>query len=601
MKKRRRSFLVAWFRSLFLGQKEIVDFMEEEQVQSPFRTMARTFFSRRLTQVGLVTFFIIFVACWVYPIFRPVDRHFTDAEMIHRPPGLSMMQTPRALRGNADQVSAGSGYGVGVDRDGNVYTWGHTRAMGLGNVMQTIGGRVVQVSAGLSHIVMLDESGYVYSWGQREFGLMRIPEEIQGRTVFVQAGFQVSGAITDDGVIHAWGNPNRVGMARNISPAHLDGVATSFVFNRFSMIALVEGGYVQHLSRIQQVYSDIPDFVQGRTVGIAFTDHNGLALLDDGAVVVWGWADTPAYKEMPEHIQGRTVSIVAGQSHFTALLDDGTVASWGENFYNQSSAPNLSDIVMVYAGAHHNFAVDSHGNIHTWGLRGFLMGTDNQGRDIFGRLLIAGRVTMTVGAVAVVIATVIGLVLGGLAGYFVGKVDMFIMRFSEAWNAIPFIPFAIVLSYAIGHRLGELGRLILIMVVLGLLTWPALMRLVRGQILQARESEYVVAARALGVRETRIIFKHIFPNILAVVTVFVAVSLASSMLTEATLSFIGFGVRDPDPTWGNMLTGTLQSTVIRDFWWRWVFPALAMCLSVLSINIIGDGFREAIDPKSQGR
>ena len=604
--KKRKSFLDALIRTLLLGQREMVDYMEdmeEEQVQSPFSKMAKAFFSRRLTQIGLIAFFLIFAMCWIYPLINPFDVLFTDAGMTHQPPGINMMRVPRALQNNIDHISAGAGFGIGLSNDGQVYTWGNTRAMGLDDVPQpgSRSGRVVQVSAGLNHAVMLTENGYVYTWGQREFRLPNIPPEIQGRTVFVQAGFQVSGAITDDGVIHAWGNPNLVGAVRNISPQHLDGFANYFVFNRFSMVALVEGGYVQHLSRIEQVYSNIPESVQGRTVDIAFTNHNGAALLDDGTVVVWGWSTAPALTETPAHIQGRTVAIDAGQGHFVALLDDGTVASWGNDYYNQASAPNLSNIVMVYTGAHHNFAIDANGRAHTWGLAGFLMGTDHQGRDVFGRILTAGRVTMTVGAIAVVISTFIGLLLGGLAGYFRGKVDMFIMRFSEAWSAIPFIPFAIMLSYTIGGRMGELGRLIVIMVVLGVLSWPPLMRLVRGQILQARENEYVTAARALGVGELRIIFKHIFPNILAVVTVSVAVSLATSMLTEATLSFLGFGVIEPRPTWGNMLFGVLQSTVIRDFWWRWVFPALAMGISVLSINIIGDGLREAIDPKSQGR
>jgi len=127
------------------------------------------------------------------------------------------------------------------------------------------------------------------------------------------------------------------------------------------------------------------------------------------------------------------------------------------------------------------------------------------------------------------------------------------------------------------------------------------MRMVRGQIFMVREAEYVLAARTLGISETRIIFKHIFPNIMSVITVWLALSLAGSMLTESGLSFIGFGITEPTPTWGNMLTAATQTHVVRDFWWRWVYAAIAITLAAVSINLIGDGLREAIDPKAQER
>jgi len=127
------------------------------------------------------------------------------------------------------------------------------------------------------------------------------------------------------------------------------------------------------------------------------------------------------------------------------------------------------------------------------------------------------------------------------------------------------------------------------------------MRLVRAQILQARESEYVLAARALGVRQFKIIFRHILPNVASSAIVLLTLALVGSMLTETAFSFIGFGVREPYPTWGNMLSGSNNSIVLRDQWWRWLFPAISLVLVTLSINLIGDGLREATDPRSQGR
>ncbi|NLZ77759.1 MAG: ABC transporter permease, partial [Spirochaetales bacterium] len=179
--------------------------------------------------------------------------------------------------------------------------------------------------------------------------------------------------------------------------------------------------------------------------------------------------------------------------------------------------------------------------------------------------------------------------------------DMFLMRLAEVVNAIPFLPLAMILSAIIGSRISETGRISMIMVILGLLNWPSLARLVRGQILAAREQEFVTAAKAMGITEMKIIFKHILPNVITVVLVNLTLSFALSMLYESSLSYLGFGVNEPNATWGNMLYGCNDSTVMSLYWWRWVFPAIALSLCTVSINMAGDGMRDAIDPKSIGR
>ena len=139
------------------------------------------------------------------------------------------------------------------------------------------------------------------------------------------------------------------------------------------------------------------------------------------------------------------------------------------------------------------------------------------------------------------------------------------------------------------------------MIVLGLLSWTGLQRLVRAQVLSVREQEFVVAAKSIGVKEGEIVFRHIIPNVISVIIVSTTLSFAGSMLTESTLSFIGFGVQPPIPTWGNMLYGSTNSVVIQTYWWRWVFPAIALSLTIIAVNSIGDGLRDAIDPRSQER
>ena len=178
---------------------------------------------------------------------------------------------------------------------------------------------------------------------------------------------------------------------------------------------------------------------------------------------------------------------------------------------------------------------------------------------------------------------------------------MLLMRFAEIMGAIPFLPFAMTLSVVLGNSVNETQRIVLIMVILGILEWPGLARLVRGQILSEREKEFVTAARAVGIKEGIIIFRHILPNVISVVIVNITLRYATSLLTESSLSFLGFGVVEPNPTWGNMITGSQNAAVIANYWWRWAFPAIALSLSTISINMLGDGLRDAIDPKSAER
>ncbi|MGI6040360.1 MAG: ABC transporter permease subunit, partial [Eubacteriales bacterium] len=315
----------------------------------------------------------------------------------------------------------------------------------------------------------------------------------------------------------------------------------------------------------------------------------------------WG---TYLYGEnnIPEGVQGNVKQITAGRSHFTVLLNDGTVRSWGQNNNRQSNAPKLSNIVSVHSNYFQNYAIDSNGKVHTWGLKGYLMGTDQYGRDVFLRLLTGGRITLTIGAVSVIISGILGILIGGFAGYYGGKVDMILMRVAEIVGGLPFLPLAMILSYLIGNKIPETARIFMIMVILGVLSWPGIARLVRAQMLSAREQEFVTAAKALGIKEGKIIFRHILPNVITVALVSLTLSFATSMLTESSLSFLGFGVTEPSPTWGNMLTASISTTVLRDYWWRWVFPALFLSIATICINVVGDALRDAVDPKaSDGR
>ena len=227
------------------------------------------------------------------------------------------------------------------------------------------------------------------------------------------------------------------------------------------------------------------------------------------------------------------------------------------------------------------------------------MGTDSQGRNLFARIVHGGKMTMTIGAVAVIISTIIAIIVGCVSGYFGKWVDMLLMRVTEVFSALPFLPFAMMLSVVISHyNVSENKRIFIIMVILGLLSWTGLAHMIRGQVLAEREKEFVLAAKAMGVKEGRIAFKHILPNVVSIILVSVTLDFAGCMLTESSLSYLGFGVQQPQPTWGNLLNGANNSIVIKFYWWQWLFPSIFLGVATICVNIIGDGLRDVLDPKS---
>ncbi|MCL2363900.1 MAG: ABC transporter permease subunit [Defluviitaleaceae bacterium] len=576
--------------------------MHEEQVQTPFMTAMKMFFKRKMTIIGLIGFFGMFLASVIIPFFFPVDVRDFDMAQFNQPPSRSMMRVSREIRGDVALLAAGAGFGVGVGNDNSLHTWGvmshHSEP--LQNPPQPEG-RIVQISAGQGHAAALTEDGYVYIWGDENvvFRLADVPSGIQGRTIQVQAARRFSLALTDDGRLHTWGNMPDL---RHVSPGRLPAgrVGVQIEVNTMSGGVLTECGYVFILISEGREWRDVPEHIQGRITDFTLTDHNGLAILDDYTVYIWG--ATGLINEIPEHIQGQAVAIDSGTNHATVLLRDGSVVSWGEDRHGRTAYPTrVSDGVMIAVGWDHNYVLQADGSVTTWGMRGFIFGTDGMGRCIFSRLWLAGRYTLMIGAISSIVAFLIGVLLGGFGGYFGGALDMFIMRFAEVVGSIPFLPIALILQFRFRDNFGQIGGMVLLMFVLGILSWPGLMRIVRGLILQARESEYVTAAKALGAREFSIIFRHILPNILSPVIVWLTLNLAGAMLIETGLSFIGFGVQEPTPTWGNMLNAANDSVVLRAQWWRWVFPAVALVSVALSINLVGDGLREATDPKTQGR
>ncbi len=221
--------------------------------------------------------------------------------------------------------------------------------------------------------------------------------------------------------------------------------------------------------------------------------------------------------------------------------------------------------------------------------RSHLLGTDDRGRDVLSRIIWGARISMSVGFIAVGIAVAIGIVLGALAGYYGGVADAVILRMVEIWICVPSFFLVITVMAFLDPSIVN------IMVVIGLTGWPGIARLVRGEFLRQKQQEYALAARASGLNDRRIIFRHLLPNTLSPVFVSATFGVAGAILTESGLSFLGFGVPPPTASWGEILK---QSQSYVDFaWWLVAFPGLAVFVTVIAFNLVGDGLRDALDPR----
>lgn len=226
------------------------------------------------------------------------------------------------------------------------------------------------------------------------------------------------------------------------------------------------------------------------------------------------------------------------------------------------------------------------------------LGTDKNGMDMLTRLMYGGRVSLMIGFIVVIISAALGVVLGGVSGYFGGWIDNLIMRIVDIFYCIPSTPLIIILGAAMdGMRVDPQIRMLYLMLILGFLGWPGIARLVRGQILSLREQEFMTATEACGISVSRRIFRHLIPNVIPQLIVNCTMSLGATIITEATLSFLGLGVKFPFASWGNIMNDVSNSYVLTSYWFIWIPAGICLMLTVLGFNFVGDGLRDAFDPK----
>ena len=626
-----------WFGKKQREQKEVVykngvpD--DSELIVSPGRQIFNRFMERKFAVISVIVVLIMFAIVFIAPHFmtKYYDA-FTETTQKDLPPTLSFMSVPKELRNNIKMIDSYGPFSVGLSKDGKVYLWGIERIGASGETMkipdEVKNAKIAFVAAGQDHAIAIGEDGKFYGWGSNRFGqyavndvilnnpnLEPVPDVVLNGELDVShikkvaCGYQASAILMDDGTLYIWGNKQSYSnMDKFVGKDNIQDI--DFTLNyvvgltdkRTSVYTGTKGLYDKVRSTITSGKAvKIKEFLDGRTITeIRSTTTNICLLLDDGSIALTGDFQTDSV-EVPTLQEGEyIIDIEAGTYHYTALSNLGHVYSFGGDHYRQAEAPVVNGAKKIFAGAFQSYAVDGEGKLlDRWGLRGYLFGTDDRGANIAERVIAGGRITMTVGAIAVIIEIIIGVSIGLMAGFLGGWVDIFLMRVAEVFSSIPLYPFMLILSSLLAQvSMTTDQRLYMIMVILGILGWPGFAYITRAQVLVARESEYVTAAKAMGVKETRIAFKHILPNIISVILVNMTLSFAASMQTETSLSFLGFGVNYPQPSWGNMLSRASNATAAINFWWQWVFTSAILVFTTICINTIGDTLRDVMDPKS---
>ncbi len=626
-----------WLKRLFGGKEteQKNDAMYVEEIISPGKQIVKNFFERKLAVFALCVVIGMFIFVFVGPLFMPnYYDAYTEVTQKNVPPTMDMMKVPSELKEDIKMIDSYGTFSVGLSNAGKVYVWGAskigTTGLDVADIPEEVqNAKIALVGAGIDHIIAIAEDGTVYGWGNSRLGqyggpaageennpnIAYMPEEIMNGTIDVAnikklvCGYQVSAVLMNDNTLYLWGNKNAYA---NIDKFVGNNTLSDIEFTLNYVVGVQEGGksvytgtrglFGQVRPNINGEAVDIMKYLNGRTIKDIVANNNNMCLiLDDNSVCFAGDFNLNSVPLAELAADEYFVQVEAGTDFYTGLTNKGNVYSWGGYVLGQSDVPEgLTGVSKIFSGAFQNYAVDESGSlVDTWGLKGYIFGTDGFGADIFQRIVNGGRMTMTIGAVAVIISSIIGIIIGCLSGYFGGKVDIVLMRVMEAFSAIPFLPFALILSAVMAQMtLSENMRIFIIMCILGVLSWTGLARLVRGQVLAARESEYVTAAQAMGINSFKIAFRHILPNVISVILVNLTLSFATCMLTESTLSYLGFGVNYPRPTWGNMLNGANNATIIKNFWWQWLFTSIFLAITTICINIVGDTLRDVMDPKS---
>jgi len=608
-------------KRLFIPQKFLDNILEEEMLQTPGKIIFMNLIRNKLAIIGFIVFVSVFLFTFIGSKIHPFFPTYIELTNTSLRPSTNYLKYPKELNDKEIvKIVSGVSFSVALTSDGNLTVWGTECNRFMRDVSDPIleipkeiqNANIVDIEAGTRFVICVDDRGRFYGWGHYANGQTVMPSNLamifEYTSVNIKkmiAGTQWTAILGDDGNLYIWGSM----QARDnfLIPLALDGRIVDVAASEDNMALILDDGTVRIIGmRGTEFYNQLPVALtdgSARAVKAVSTIRNVLVMDDEGKLHIWGSSEN-GLNQLPEGLdKERAVNIAAGYKNFVVIDDDGDIFVWGANELGQNELPkNMEGVTKISGGFFQFYGLNEAGQIvGAWGNRGYLWGSDQFGRDIFTRVMHGGLISLRVGAIVVIISITIAIIVGLVSGFFGGWVDHVLMRITDVFESLPFLPIAVTLSFAIGHDMDPFNKMYLMMVVIGFLSWMGLARLIRAQLLLEREKDFVIAARALGIRQGGIMFKHILPNVFNLIVVNITLGYAAALITEATLSFLGFGVQEPTPSWGNMLESAQQSDVIQFFWWRWIIPALFVVAAALSINLIGDALREAMDPKSNER
>ncbi|CAM3669539.1 ABC transporter permease subunit [Erysipelothrix urinaevulpis] len=589
------------------GIEELEEYVgSDDIILSPSKQIAKNFFENKLGIAGLISFVLIFAIVFGGSAMMKYNAYEHETILGNLAPGRNFLKVDKNIDGkNIVDISSGTSFSVALDDKGEVYFWGQRpfKKFEVDKIVElTEGKKIASIAAGDNFVIAVTENGKFIGVGENSFNQAELPfiveDDMTKPIIKVGAGTRVSAALTEDGKIFTWGGVLENNLDR--IPAEIQGRVVDFEVGQFNIAAILDDGTVNVFGTRGTEVAKLPEELTDGSVNVkkvAMSKTSAMGLDDQGKIYTWG--ANGKFQSVPE-IDGKIKDISSTYTSFSALSENGKVYSWGDGKFDLTSVPKDADssVDRIYSDVFQQYAIHEDGTIDAWGNKGFILGTDSLGRSVSERLIQGGKISLTVGAIAMVISITIGVIVGLIAGFYGGWIDNLLMRIAEVISAFPFLPLAITLSAMLPSDTPESQRLYMIMVILGILTWPGVARLVRGQILAEREKDFVLAAKALGLRENVIILRHILPSVFNFIIVNLTLGYASSLLTEAGLSYLGFGVQPPSPSWGNMLNGVANVTVIEYYWWQWLLPALCITFTALSVNLIGDALRDAMDPRS---
>lgn len=536
-----------------------------------------------MLHLGCALFSGMVLLCFLGSLLLPLDAYQSEGELKNLAPSISYMSYPDHIDTKEIlDIQSGISYSAALTKKQEILIWGDPSFPS-----STKTGRMM--AAGYHHLLVMDEEHRIYTYEGSSVKELNVSDPSSIRKLY--AGNDLSAGLYEDGRLEIWESEH----TSFAIPEKLQGHIKSVDFSNYHAVVVLDDGSIQILGNQGSELAELPEVLKSGTVFVkeaAISNEAGIAIDEEGHIYSWGNIAMDA-DDLPK------AAHVFASAHTLYIHTQGKeLIAFGENAYRVMEFDQDAQFDKVFVDTYHMYGIkDDH--LQAWGLTGFPFGSDAMGRDMLTRLLHGGRTTMLIGLIVCIVEAALGLLLGMIAGYFGGWIDHIVMRLCEILSSIPFLPLVITISAFMKDQLNESWRILFIMVVLGILSAPSLARMVRSIILVEKEKEYVISAQIMGAR-TSWIFRHeLFPQVVSMLLVHLTLSYADTMLIESSLSFLGFGVAPPNPTWGNMLEGAQSTFVLKNCWWQWLLPALCIFLSVWSVNLIGDGLQRRLQPQKE--